>query len=67
MEEKHFDPEKDIKSHESTGKVVVQAAYGGQDLGDDYDYYDPSKESALTRAGLNLESFKRAPGTTRCV
>lgn len=26
--------------------------------------YDPSKESRLTRMGLNLESFKRAPGTT---
>lgn len=26
--------------------------------------YDPSKESAWTRAGLTLESFKRAPGTT---
>ncbi|WWC69794.1 uncharacterized protein I206_103737 [Kwoniella pini CBS 10737] len=28
-------------------------------------YYDPSKESLMTRLGLNLESFKRAPGTTR--
>ncbi|TFL02286.1 amino-acid permease inda1 [Pterulicium gracile] len=27
-------------------------------------YYDPSKESKWTRAGLTMESFKRAPGTT---
>ncbi|KAH8830061.1 APC amino acid permease [Flagelloscypha sp. PMI_526] len=27
-------------------------------------FYDPSKESIWTRLGLNLESFKRAPGTT---
>lgn len=26
--------------------------------------YDPSKESRLTRLGLNLESFKKAPGAT---
>lgn len=56
------DTEKDLKHQDTTGKVVVQAAYSNQE---DADYYDPSKESALTRAGLNLESFKRAPGTTR--
>lgn len=33
--------------------------------GSSADFYDPSKESALTRLGLSLESFKRAPGTTR--
>ena len=27
--------------------------------------YDPSQETLLTRLGLNLESFKRAPGSTR--
>jgi amino acid transporter len=26
--------------------------------------YDPNKESWMTRAGLNFESYKRAPGTT---
>lgn len=26
--------------------------------------YDPSKESIWTRAGLNFESYKRAPGVT---
>jgi amino acid transporter len=29
--------------------------------------YDPSLESKWTRAGLTMESFKRAPGTTRYV
>lgn len=57
----YIDPEKDIKHQDATGKVVVQAAYAG----DDADFYDPSKETMLTRAGLNFESFKRAPGTTR--
>ena len=28
------------------------------------EFYDPSKESRLTRLGLTFESFKRAPGTT---
>jgi len=28
------------------------------------EFYDPSKESRMTRLGLNWESFKRAPGTT---
>ncbi|WVR04932.1 hypothetical protein IAU60_001944 [Kwoniella sp. DSM 27419] len=28
-------------------------------------YYDPSKESRMTRLGLTAESFKRAPGSTR--
>ncbi|KAL1412265.1 Amino acid permease [Vanrija albida] len=28
-------------------------------------FYDPSRESTLTRLGLTKESFKRAPGTTR--
>lgn len=26
--------------------------------------YDPSQETKLTRLGLSLESFKRAPGST---
>jgi amino acid transporter len=33
--------------------------------GGNEDFYDPSLESKWTRAGLNWESFKRAPGTTR--
>jgi len=34
----------------------------------DYDdFYDPSLESKWTRAGLTMESFKRAPGSTRSV
>lgn len=54
------------KSHgngkSETGKIVVSPAY---DAFDGEEYYDPSKESMLTRAGLNFESFKKAPGTTR--
>jgi amino acid transporter len=46
-----------------TGKIVVSPAYDA--MADNEDYYDPSKESMMTRAGLNFESFKRAPGTTR--
>lgn len=38
----------------------------GQHDGLDYsDYYDPMLESRMTRLGLNFESFKRAPGSTR--
>jgi amino acid transporter len=29
------------------------------------EFYDPSLESRATRLGINWESFKRAPGTTR--
>lgn len=29
--------------------------------------YDPSKESVWTRSGLNLESFKKAPGSSQYV
>jgi yeast amino acid transporter len=30
-------------------------------------YYDPSKETQLTRLGLSWESFKRAPGVVAYV
>lgn len=49
--------EKDFKGE--TGNIAVLSP----PLDDGF--YDPSKESALTRAGLNFESFKRAPGTTK--
>jgi amino acid transporter len=29
------------------------------------EFYDPALESRATRLGINLESFKRAPGITR--
>jgi len=35
--------------------------------GSSADFYDVSQEKLLTRIGLNLESFKRAPGSTRWV
>jgi amino acid transporter len=41
--------------------------FDGIVAGHEETYYDPSKESWATRAGLNFESFKRAPGSTRCV
>jgi amino acid transporter len=31
---------------------------------ENFEFYDPSKESVWTRLGLTVESFKRAPGTT---
>lgn len=55
------------KIHGTSGyDVGVYAAHGtdGQHASVD-DTYDPSKESLMTRLGLNAESFKRAPGTTR--
>lgn len=52
------DIEKDVIKGD-TGKVFVSSPV------DTEDYYDPSKESVWTRAGLNFESFKRAPGSTR--
>jgi len=30
-------------------------------------FYDPSKETQMTRLGLSLESFKRAPGVVAYV
>jgi len=46
--------------------VGVYAAHGSGDQSGAYnDSYDPSQESLMTRLGLNFESFKRAPGTTR--
>ncbi|TFK18849.1 amino-acid permease inda1 [Coprinopsis marcescibilis] len=46
--------EKDVKDVDSS------SASSGRRV----EIYDPSKESKLTRIGLTLESFKRAPGTT---
>ena len=46
--------------------VGVYAAHGSENQPGAYnDSYDPSQESLMTRLGLNFESFKRAPGTTR--
>jgi len=50
--------EKDIGKHETGGIQVMSPP-------DNDDFYDPSKESAWTRAGLTFESFKRAPGVTK--
>ncbi|KAL0959014.1 hypothetical protein HGRIS_014326 [Hohenbuehelia grisea] len=40
------------------------ASASSPSLGSHPQFYDPSKESVWTRIGVNLESFKRAPGTT---
>ncbi|KAG9009416.1 hypothetical protein FRB94_012073 [Tulasnella sp. JGI-2019a] len=47
----------------SPGKVESASVLGpSQHLHEDVVWYDPSKETKLTRIGLSLESFKRAPG-----
>ena len=50
-------------------EATVGPANNGYNAGGGVDYieptYDPSLESKWTRAGLNWESFKAAPGTTR--
>ncbi|KAH9476314.1 Amino-acid permease inda1 [Psilocybe cubensis] len=42
----------------------VDSSSAASGPGAKYEFYDPSKESIWTRLGVNLESFKRAPGTT---
>ncbi|KAG9039810.1 hypothetical protein FRB95_007237 [Tulasnella sp. JGI-2019a] len=47
----------------SPGKVESASVLGpSQHLHEDVVWYDPSEETKLTRIGLSLESFKRAPG-----
>lgn len=55
--------DKQEKSSQDNGIGVYDAVLASHEE----KYYDPSKESFLTRAGLTIESFKRAPGSTRCV
>jgi len=43
----------------------ANAAYGTRPTAGYEEVYDPSLESRWTRAGLTMESFKRAPGSTR--
>ena len=45
--------------------VGVYGAQGAGGVTADDDFYDPSKESFMTRLGFTAESFKRAPGSTR--
>lgn len=54
----HIDNEKASTSSKDATDVKVSTTTGHADL------YDPSKEHWMTRAGLNFESYKRAPGTT---
>ena len=59
------DVEKKIGGTGETVNVTSAAQLHAAQLAQDEDYYDPSQESILTRIGLNFESFKRAPGSTR--
>jgi amino acid transporter len=59
------DEEKKIHGTSGGYDVGVYAAHGDNQGGAYENSYDPSKESLMTRLGLNFESFKRAPGTTR--
>jgi len=59
------DEEKKIHGTSGGYDVGVYAAHGDNQPGSFDDSYDPSQESLMTRLGLNYESFKRAPGTTR--
>jgi amino acid transporter len=54
-----IDAEKEYKEAAASHRVVDSAYMDGDST---QAFYDPSKESFLTRAGLNAESFKRAPG-----
>ncbi|PPQ78457.1 hypothetical protein CVT25_011852 [Psilocybe cyanescens] len=49
----------DLKNEKDVDSSSVASGTGTK-----YEFYDPSKESIWTRLGVNLESFKRAPGTT---
>jgi hypothetical protein len=55
-----LDAEKEYKEAVASHRVVDSHYMDGDSS--TQNYYDPSKESFLTRAGLNVESFKRAPG-----
>jgi amino acid transporter len=46
----------------AAGEDSVKESEGND--GQHAEFYDPYKESRLTRMGLTFESFKRAPGTT---
>lgn len=56
--EKDAHDSKDVEAYVSTDAVGVEGADAPAGL------YDPSKEKFATRLGVNLESFKRAPGST---
>ncbi|TEB30780.1 APC amino acid permease [Coprinellus micaceus] len=49
---------------EKEEKTADSTSVKSQAKGERVEFYDPSKESRLTRLGLTFESFKRAPGTT---
>lgn len=61
-----FDAEKDASSKNEETYVSTGPA-ADHDSSAHHDgpvIYDPKKEKLATRLGVNIESFKRAPGTT---
>ena len=60
----------DLKEKTSPGGGVTSGSVGSSTRASSQDglgktqFYDPMQESRMTRLGLTLESFKRAPGTT---
>ena len=54
----------DLKEKATDGSDIVKESDGN---GQHAEFYDPYKESRLTRMGLTFESFKRVPGTTAYV
>jgi amino acid transporter len=61
--ESSSNPEKKI--YDETQAVVGSANVDPETQAKVEQVYDPSQESIWTRLGLNFESYKRAPGSTR--
>lgn len=61
-----FDAEKDAssKNEETYVSTGPAADHESPTAPDGRVIYDPKKEKLATRLGVNLESFKRAPGAT---
>ena len=61
-----FDAEKDAssKNEETYASTNPAADHESPAPHDGPVIYDPKKEKLATRLGINIESFKRAPGTT---
>jgi amino acid transporter len=53
------------KIYDETQAVVGSAHADPETQAKVEQVYDPSQESIWTRLGLNFESYKRAPGSTR--
>lgn len=65
IEKKYSGEDAQAGVYSAHNQPAADAELGHNAYAQDDDVYDPSKESRLTRLGLNAESFKRAPGATR--